>query len=238
MDQLRVADAIDEIFTLLRRANKYIDETQPWVLGRDPAGKERLDAVLYNLVETIRFAATLLSPYLPDCAEAIFKQLNLEPSDWDSLASFGLVKPGHVVGKAEILFARLDMNKKLEEIEARYAEPKEAVEDVPPVTIDEFSKVRMTVCRVLDCEKVKKSDKLLRFTLDDGSGTPRQILSGIAKYYEPDTLIGKTVLACTNLPPRKMMGMESNGMLLSAEKGDSLRLLILPDDIPLGATIC
>lgn len=239
MDGLRVADAIDEIFALLRRANKYIDETQPWVLGRDPANKERLDNVLYNLLETIRFAAVMLTPFLPDTGKAIFAQLGIEPSDWDSLEKFGVLENGHTVGKAEILFARIDAKKKLEEIEAKKAAAETpAKPEVPSVTIDEFSKVQMTVCRVLECEKVKKSEKLLKFKLDDGSGTPRQILSGIAKYYEPETLIGKTVLACTNLPPRKMMGQESNGMLLSAEKGDELHLVILPDDTPVGSTIC
>jgi methionyl-tRNA synthetase len=239
MDELRVADAIDEIFALLRRANKYIDETQPWVLGRDEANHARLDTVLYNLLETIRFAATMLTPFLPDCGAEIFKQLNIAPSDWDSLASFGALPAGHTVGQASILFARIDAKKKLAEIEEKNAQPaEEPAEEIPTVTIDEFSKVRMTVCRVLECENVKKSEKLLKFKLDDGSGTPRQILSGIAKYYKPEELIGKTVLACTNLPPRKMMGQESNGMLLSAEKDGALNLVILPDGTPIGSTIC
>ena len=239
MEGLHVADAIDEIFALLRRANKYIDETQPWVLGKDPEQKERLDTVLYNLLETIRFCATLLKPYLPETADKIFAQLAIEPTDWESLTQFGLLPAGHTVGKAEILFARLDMKKKLEEIEAfNEAKNAPAVPAVPPVTIDEFAKVQMTVCKVLSCESVKKSEKLLKFTLDDGSGVTRQILSGIAKYYKPEELIGKTVLACTNLPPRKMMGQESNGMLLSAEKDGKLNLIMLDDAIPAGALIC
>ena len=239
MEGLHVADAIDEIFALLRRANKYIDETQPWVLGKDPAQKERLDTVLYNLLETIRFCATLLKPYLPETADKIFAQLAITPSDWDSLAQFGALPAGHTVGKAEILFARLDMKKKLEEIDAfNEAKNAPAAPAVPPVTIDEFAKVQMTVCKVLHCEAVKKSEKLLKFTLDDGSGAPRQILSGIAKYYKPEELIGKTVLACTNLPPRKMMGQESNGMLLSAEKDGKLNLVMLDDAIPAGALLC
>ena len=238
MNELRVADAIDEIFTLLRRANKYIDETQPWVLGRDEANKARLGTVLYNLLETIRFAATLLTPFLPDTGRKIFEQLAIEPCSFDSLSSFGALPAGHTIGKAEILFARIDMKKALAEIEAKNAPAAEPEPEIPTVTIDEFSKVRMTVCRVLTCENVKKSEKLLKFTLDDGSGKPRQILSGIAKYYKPEELVGKTVLACTNLPPRKMMGQESNGMLLSAEKGDELHLVILPDDTPVGSTLC
>jgi methionyl-tRNA synthetase len=237
MDELRVADAIDEIFTLLRRANKYVDETQPWVLGKDPAQKERLDTVLYNLLETVRFGATLLSAFLPETAEKIFTQLNIAPTDWESLETFGGLPAGHQIGKPEILFARLDMEKKMEEIHQKN-EPKPQVPEVPPVTIDEFAKVRMTVCKVLNCENVKKSDKLLKFTLDDGSGKERTILSGIAKFYKPEELIGKTVVACTNLPPRKMMGQESNGMLLSAEKDGVLNLMMLDDSVPAGSVIC
>lgn len=238
MKGLRVADAIDEIFTLLRRANKYIDETQPWILGKSPENKARLDTVLYNLLEVIRFAATLLFPFLPETSERIFKQLNLTPGGWESLESFGQIPAGHVVGTPEILFARIDMEKKLQEIEAHFAPKVPEAPPAEPVTIDEFAKVRMTVCKVLSCEAVKKSDKLLRFTLDDGSGKPRQILSGIAQFYAPETLVGKTVLACTNLPPRKMMGQESNGMLLSAERDGELHLLMLDDAIPAGYTIC
>ena len=241
MDSLRVADSIDEILTLLRRANKYIDETQPWVLGKDPEKKARLDTVLYNLVETIRFAATLLGPYLPETSEKIFHQLGIEPSDWDSLESFGALPAGHTLGKAEILFARLDMQKKMDEINAINA-AKNAPKTppvLPDVTIDDFAKNDMRVCKVLACENVKKSDKLLKFSLDDGSGTPRQILSGIAKFYKPEELVGKTVVAILNLPPRKMMGQESNGMLISAEDTDgNVHLLTLPDDIPAGSRLC
>ena len=186
MEGLHVADAIDEIFTLLRRANKYIDETQPWILGKNPEQKERLDTVLYNLLETIRFCATLLQPYLPETADKIFAQLAIAPSDWDSLQQFGLLPVGHVIGKAEILFARLDVSKKMEEIEAFHTEKDTpSVPTVPPVTIDEFAKVQMTVCKVLRCESVKKSEKLLKFTLDDGSGTPRQILSVLQNIINP-----------------------------------------------------
>ena len=239
MEGLHVADAIDEIFALLRRANKYIDETQPWVLGKSEESHGRLDTVLYNLLETIRFAATLITPFLPETGEKIFKQLGIAPSDWESLASFGALSAGHTVGEPEILFARLDAKKKIEEVDAYYEEKnKPAVPEVPPVTFDEFCKVRMTVCKVLECENVKKSDKLLKFKLDDGSGTPRQILSGIAKYYKPEELVGKTVAAVTNLPPRKMMGQESNGMLLSAEKDGNLNLIMLDDAIPAGAVLC
>ncbi|MGX8698718.1 MAG: methionine--tRNA ligase [bacterium] len=242
MATLHVADAMDEIFTLLRRANKYVDETQPWVLGRDPEKKARLETVLYNLCETIRIAGTLLTPFLPDTGAKIMAQLALAPSDWESLSHFGAIEDGHTVGTPEILFQRLDIPKRLAEVEQFYAEkyaPRVEAEPVlPEVTIDEFAKCDMRVCKVLTCEKVKKSEKLLKFTLDDGSGKPRQILSGIAKFYQPEELVGKTVVAILNLPARKMMGQESCGMLLSAVReekdGEKLHLLMLDDSIPAG----
>ena len=245
MDGLHVADAIDEIFVLLRRANKYIDETTPWVLAKDSAKADRLGTVLYNLLEAIRFAAIMLEAYLPETAEKILKQLNVENAGVESLAEFGGMPVGGNVGTAEILFSRIDAKKKLEEIEAAKAAKEAPAEpETEPVTFkenidfDAFEKVDMTVVKVLECEKVKKSKKLLRFTLDDGSGTPRQILSGIAAYYQPEELVGKTLVACTNLAPRKMMGLESCGMLLSAEKDDKLNLLMLDDAIPAGAKLC
>lgn len=248
MDGLHVADAIDEIFVLLRRANKYIDETTPWVLAKDSAKADRLGTVLYNLLEAIRFAAIMLEAYLPDTANKILKQLNVENAGVESLAEFGGMPVGGNVGTAEILFSRIDAKKKLEEIEAakaaKAAKEAPAEPETEPVTFkenidfDAFEKVDMTVVKVLECEKVKKSKKLLRFTLDDGSGTPRQILSGIAAYYQPEELVGKTLVACTNLAPRKMMGLESCGMLLSAEKDDKLNLLMLDDAIPAGAKLC
>ncbi len=250
MDQLRVADAIDEIFVLLRRANKYIDETMPWALAKSEESKPRLGTVLYNLLEAIRFAAISLKPYLPDTADRILKQLNVENGGLESLTSFGALAPGGKVGPGEILFARLDPVKKMEEInaynEAKAREKLPALEIEPytqeKVDFDTFCKSDFRAVKVKDCVNVKKSDKLLQFTLDDGSGTDRQILSGIAKYYKPEDLIGKTLVAITNLPPRKMMGKESNGMLLSAvhtEKGEEkLNLIILDDAIPAGAKLC
>ena len=250
MDQLRVADAIDEIFTLLRRANKYIDETTPWVLAKDESNHARLDTVLYNLLETIRFAAALLHPFLPDTAERICKQLNIALPDWDSLSAFGGLEAGHRLGEGEILFARIDIPKKMEEINKLLAEKAKAAlpalelepQSGEKVDFDTFCKSDFRAVKVKACEAVKKSDKLLRFTLDDGTGTDRQILSGIHKFYEPEQLVGKTLLAIVNLPPRKMMGLESCGMLLSAvhkEKGEEkLRLIMLDDAIPAGAKLC
>ena len=215
------------------------------MLGRDPANKARLDTVLYNLIETIRFAATLLKPFMPETSDRIFSQLAIEPTDWETLSEFGYLKAGHVVGSPEILFARIDAEKKLAEIAAA-REAKETAEDaagdepesLPEIAFDDFAKVEMTVCKVISCENVKKSKKLLKFSLDDGSGKPRQILSGIAQYYTPDELVGKTLVACTNLAPRKMMGEESCGMLLSAEKDGKLNLVMLDDAIPAGARLC
>ena len=242
MSDLHVADAIDEVFTLLRRSNKYIDETMPWALAKDEAKKGRLGTVLYNLLESIRFAATMLRPYLPDTADKIFAQLGTEDKGVESLQSFGGMTAGAPVGESSILFERIDIPKKLAEIEeekkAQQQAEKPAVTFLPDIPFDDFCKVDMTVCKVLACENVKKSEKLLKFQLDDGSGTPRQILSGIAKYYKAEELVGKTVVAVTNLPPRKMMGQESNGMLLSAEKDGKLNLLMLDDAIEAGSKLC
>lgn len=250
MGELKVADAIDEIFTLLRRANKYIDETTPWALAKSEESRARLGTVLYNLLESIRFAAIALEPYLPETSARILTQLNAENGGLESLESFGGLKAGDHVGTAEILFARLDPAEKLAEIDAFNAakarEKLPAIEIEPyeteNVDFDTFCKSDLRAVKVKDCVPVKKSDKLLQFTLDDGTGTDRQILSGIAKYYKPEELIGKTLVAIVNLPPRKMMGRESCGMLLSAvhtEKGEEkLNLVMVSDAIPAGAKLC
>ena len=250
MNELKVADAIDEIFVLLRRANKYIDETAPWALAKNEESKPRLGTVLYNLLEAIRFAAISLKPFLPETADKILAQIHGVDGGLESLTSFGVLEPGAQVGPGEILFARLDPAQKLAEIDA-FNEAK-AKEKLPPIEIepyaeenvdfDTFCKSDFRAVKVKDCVPVKKSDKLLQFTLDDGTGTDRQILSGIAKWYKPEDLIGKTLVAITNLPPRKMMGRESCGMLLSAvhtEKGEEkLDLIMIDDVIPAGAKLC
>ncbi|PKM72317.1 MAG: methionine--tRNA ligase [Firmicutes bacterium HGW-Firmicutes-16] len=233
--------ALIETFKVISRANKYIDETAPWVLAKDEANKARLASVMYNLLETIRITTTLLQPVMPSSCEKAFAQIGAVEKDkaWDNANIFGVLSANVTVQKGETLFPRIDLEKELaylDELLGGKTEPE--IPEVPTVTIDEFAKVRMTVCKVLECENVKKSDKLLRFKLDDGSGTPRQIFSGIAKFYKPEELVGKTVVACTNLPPRKMMGDESNGMLLSAEKDGALNLLMLDDTVPAGSTIC
>lgn len=250
MDELKVADAIDEVFALLRRANKYIDETMPWALAKDESKQERLGTVLYNLLESIRFAAVMIQPYLPETSERMLQQLNVPNGGVESLNSFDGMPVGGTLGQAEILFNRIDKEKKLAEIEAWQAEQAKAALpalEVEPlsaeqVDFDTFCKNDLRAVKVVNCENVKKSNKLLKFTLDDGTGTPRQILSGIAQYYKPEELIGKTLVAIVNLPPRKMMGQESQGMLISAvhtEKGEEkLNLLMVSDAIPAGAKLC
>jgi len=246
MNNLRVADAIDEIFTLLRRANKYIDETQPWILGRDSSHKARLDTVLYNLLEVIRFSATLLSPFLPGTAKRIFDQLGIEPSTWESLESFGGLKPGHRVSQPEILFARIDMKQKLEELEAK-AKAAEAKAEAkageaagepraPEISIDEFAKTELRVAKILSAEPVPKSDKLLKLKVEMG-GETRQVVSGISKWYKPEDLTGKKVILVANLAPAKLRGEISEGMILAADVGDTARVIFVDDEVPTGAKI-
>ena len=245
MDKFQLQNGLAETFRLISRANKYIDETAPWVLAKDENKKARLARVMYNLLEACRMAGVLLLPFMPESCEKLFAQIGApaQVQTWESAASWGQLPVGTTVTKGDALFPRIDVQKELDvlaELTAKAKQPQEAPlpEPLPPVSFDEFCKVEMTVCKVLSCENVKKSDKLLKFSLDDGSGTPRQILSGIAKYYKAEELVGKTVVAVTNLPPRKMMGQESNGMLLSAERGDELKLLMLPDDVKAGSRLC
>ncbi len=240
MDTFAPQTALAEVFRLISRANKYIDETAPWVLAKDEANRARLAGVMYHLLEAIRVSAILLTPFMPESCSKIFAQIGAEGETvtWEAAARFGALPVGASVTKGETLFPRIDVSKELEELEKLEQKADPAAPVPAPVTIDEFAKMKMTVCKVLTCENVKKSEKLLKFTLDDGSGTPRQILSGIAKYYRAEDLVGKTLVAVTNLPPRKMMGQESNGMILSAEKDGKLNLLILDDAIPAGAELC
>ncbi len=242
MEHYAFQNALSEVFAVISRANKYIDETAPWVLAKDEAQKPRLARVMYNLLETVRICGGLLQPFMPDTAAEIMKRIGAEACDWDSLCTYGVLSREAQVVSGAPLFPRIDAEKELAALEELTAKAKEPAEDplpepLPPVSFDEFCKVEMTVVKVLTCEKVKKSEKLLKFTLNDGTGTPRQILSGIAKYYQPEELLGKTLVAVTNLPPRKMMGQESCGMLLSAERGDKLNLVMLDDNIPAGSRL-
>ena len=242
MEHYAFQNALSEVFAVISRANKYIDENAPWVLAKDESKKARLARVMYNLLETVRVCGGLLQPFMPATSEEIMKRIGAAQYDWDSLTKYGTLPAEAQVTAGPALFPRIDAEKELAELESltvQKEEPEEAPlpEPLPPVSFDEFCKVEMTVVKVLTCEKVKKSEKLLKFTLNDGTSEPRQILSGIAKYYQPEELIGKTLVAVTNLPPRKMMGQESCGMLLSAERGDKLNLVMLDDSVPAGARL-
>ena len=246
MDKFQLQNGLAEVLGLVSAANKYIDETAPWLLAKSEDEHPRLARVMYNLLEACRIAAVLLTPFMPETCEKIFTQLGAPAGarTWDSAAVWGGMPADTRVVRGEVLFPRIDLKKELEELEKMSetaAEP-EYEPILPNVSIDEFAKCDMRVCKVLTCEAVKKSDKLLKFTLDDGSGTPRQILSGIHKFYEPEQLVGKTVVAILNLPARRMMGLESNGMLLSAareENGEEkLHLLMLDDCVPAGYRLC
>lgn len=240
MERLRVADAMDAIWKIVNRSNKYIDETAPWVLAKTEEGKESLKTVMYHLAESIRFIASLLSSFMPDTADAIAKQIGAKELSWESLSEFGATKAGTAVAVPQPLFARLDPEKKLAELEAELAQPKEEQIPIAPfkenVEFSDFEKLDIRVGKVVVCEKVPKSPKLLRFELETGSER-RQILSGIAKYYNPEDLIGKNVLFIANFPPRKMMGLESNGMILSAEHDGKLVLTSTLEEIQSGACI-
>ncbi|WP_295587575.1 methionine--tRNA ligase [uncultured Oscillibacter sp.] len=254
MESFAPHKALDEIFKVIQRANKYIDECAPWVLAKDmEANGARLAHVLYNLLETARICGILLSPFMPESCEKLFAQIGADETvrTWDSAAAWGSLSETATVTKGENLFPRIDMDKALAELEeleaaARKAAAGNTVEVEPQLTekvdFDTFCKNDFRAVKVKACEAVKKSDKLLKFTLDDGTGTDRQILSGVHKFYEPEQLVGKTLVAIVNLPPRKMMGLESNGMLISAvhkENGEEkLHLIMVDDSIPAGAKLC
>ena len=246
MEKYAFQNALAEVFKVISRANKYIDENAPWVLAKTEDSKPRLAKVLYNLLETIRVCGGLLKPFMPDTAAEIARRLGDARTDWDSLTGFGILPADVATVAGPALFPRIDVEKELAALEELNKPPVPALQIEPyseeKVDFDTFCKSDLRAVKVKDCQPVKKSDKLLCFTLDDGTGTDRQILSGIAKYYKPEELVGKTLVAITNLPPRKMMGKESSGMLLSAihtEKGEEkLNLVMVSDAIPAGAKLC
>ena len=246
MEKYAFQNALAEVFKVISRANKYIDENAPWVLAKSEDSKPRLAKVLYNLLETIRVCGGLLKPFMPDTAAEIARRLGDARTDWDSLTGFGVLPADVATVAGPALFPRIDVEKELAALEELNKPPVPALQIEPyseeKVDFDTFCKSDLRAVKVKDCQPVKKSDKLLCFTLDDGTGTDRQILSGIAKYYKPEELVGKTLVAITNLPPRKMMGKESSGMLLSAihtEKGEEkLNLVMVSDAIPAGAKLC
>ncbi|MBR6793472.1 MAG: methionine--tRNA ligase, partial [Clostridia bacterium] len=246
MDAMHIADAIDDIFTLLRRANKYVDETEPWILGKPEGDHERLATVLYNLLECIRIGAALLKPFMPETAEKIFAQIGCGDQTLEDAKEFGKLTIGGHVGKPEILFARIDIPKKLEEIkaanaakaekEAKKEKKEEKPEGLAIISIDDFAKVALRVAEIKTCEPLPKSDKLLVMTVDNGKGT-KQVLSGIAQYYTPDQLIGKKVVLVDNLAPAKLRGTLSEGMLLAADSKDGVKVIFLDESLENGAVI-
>ena len=248
MDAFQLHVGLEEVFRLVQRANKYIDETAPWKLAKEESKQARLASVMYNLLEALRVSLIMLTPFMPESCGKAFAQIGAsgETVSWDKAGEYGVLPAEVSVHKGETLFPRIDADKMLAELEEAEKKAKgpqvKRVPVLPEVTIDEFAKCDMRVCKVLACEAVKKSEKLLKFQLDDGSGTPRQILSGIHRFYEPEQLVGKTVVAILNLPPRKMMGQMSNGMLLSAVREvdgkEELHLLMLDDSVPAGAQLC
>ena len=253
MEKFQFQNALEEVFKVIERANKYIDETAPWALGKDETKRIRLATVLYNLLETVRICTTLLTPFTPDSCEKIFEKIGLNCQacrSWEKANVWGTLCADVTVSKGENLFPRIDAEKALAELEAlQEAQRKAALPaiELEPyveenVDFDTFLKSDFRAVKIKNCETVKKSDKLLKFTLDDGSGVDRTILSGIRQYYAPEDLIGKTAIAILNLPPRKMMGIPSCGMLISAvhkEKGEEkLHLMLIDDSVPAGAKLC
>ena len=247
MQDYHIADALAEIFGMLRRANKYIDETMPWALAKDESKKERLGTVLYNLLETIRSAAVLLTPFIPETAEKIFSILATDKTDYATTDAFGALESGKPLGEGMTLFARIDEAKFLadREAEIRAAAEKEAKKEAAmeddgehpdEISIDQFFGVELRAARILACEKLPKAKKLLRLEVDLGY-EKRQIVSGIAKDYTPEELIGKKVVIVANLAPAKLCGVESNGMLLAASGEDRIRVVFLDDETPIGARV-
>lgn len=249
MDKTQINNALAEIFKVVSRANKYIDETAPWVLGKDESKKARLATVLYNLLETIRIVSTLLSCFMPTTMPKVWEQIGAAESDitYENAGKFGVLPADVTVHRGEIIFPRIDVNKEIEELNkiiGSNAEPEEKADDgfepapiADEITIDDFAKVDLRVALVKGCEKVKKSKKLLCLQLDDGFGG-RQVVSGIAAWYKPEDLIGKKVVIVANLKPVKLCGVESNGMICAADTPDGAASVIFPDqDLPCGAKL-
>ena len=246
IDNLRIPEALENVFELIGRANKYIDETTPWILAKDEEKKERLGTVLYNLAESLRFASVLLSSFLPSTSEKINAQLNITTTTWDSLSGFDGTTPGTEVKKGEALFPRIDVAKTLEELEAmRLAQleankPKEEYKMQPikeEITIEDFEKIDLRVVKVLECEPVKKAKKLLKLKVHL-NGEERQVISGIAMHYKPEELVGKYVVLVANLKPVTLRGELSQGMILAAATDDdSVLKLVNPGELPTGSVV-
>ena len=240
MNELKVQEAITEIWNLVRRSNKYIDETMPWALAKDENMKDRLDTVLYNLLEAIRMIAVMILPIMPETAEKIFEQINSDKKDLNSINEFGGYVSGTKVGAAKPLFERIDETKKMEEIESMNKKEVESVdkeeEKTNLITIDELDKVKLNVGKILEAKRVEGANKLYCLSVDLGSET-RTIVSGLVPYYKEEELVGKNVVVVTNLKPAKLRGIESNGMLLAAGDGDVVKLITVDGEVPIGSSI-
>lgn len=244
LDTYKVSDALSEIFDLAKRCNKYIDETMPWALAKDEEKKARLGTVLYNLLEGIRFIAVLLKPFMPDTSDKILEQIGTDVNTLESLSEFGATKEGSKVGTATPLFSRLDVEKTLAEIEASLPAVEEEKEEeakeiigLAEIQYDDFAKVELRVCKVIDCQPIKKAKKLLQLTLDDGTKEPRTVASGIAKWYKPEDLIGKSVIVVANLAPRTLCGVESHGMILAGEITEEDIKVAFVEGLPAGTQL-
>ena len=246
MDSFHLADACTDIFTMLRRANKYIDETTPWTLAKSEETMPRLRTVIYNLLETIRIGAVLLTSLLPQTADSIFRQLGTDVTAFDSVSAFGALASGKPVGEAAVLFQRIDEEALIAEWQAKQEEARKAAEAAQPKTIekpegiaqigiDDFMKIELRTAQITACERVPKAKKLLKLQVDLGYET-RQVVSGIAKFYEPEALIGKKIILVANLKPAVLCGIESNGMILASGE-DEVRVVFLADDTPLGERV-
>ena len=253
MSKTEIKNALEIIFRTVDRANKYIDETEPWKLGKSEESKPRLATVLYNLLDAIRIISGLLSPFMPSTMPKVWEQIGATPENvtYDNLSVFGVLPANVTVHKGEILFPRIDVEKEIEELNniinenmkkaqenlSESEKTAESIELAPEITIDDFAKIEIRVAKVISCEKVKKSKKLLCLQLDDGMGG-RQVVSGIAQYYKPEDLIGKKIQLIANLKPAKLCGIESNGMICAADLADGgCKVIFVDDDIPVGAKI-
>ena len=243
IDSYHIADAVEAVINLAKRCNKYIDETAPWALAKDEAQKERLGTVLYNLLEGIRFISVLISPFMPETGKAIQAQIGTTLDTYESLESFGGMIDGNSVGTATPLFQRIDAEKMLADIEEKQkaAQAKEKafseIEGIAKIGIEDFMKVDLRVAKIKDCEPVKKAKKLLKLTLDDGTGKDRTVASGIAKWYKPEDLIGKSVIVVSNLKPAVLCGVESQGMILAADCSEDDVKVIFVDGVPAGSKV-
>ena len=241
LDKLNFSIGLTEIWKFVSRTNKYIDETAPWALAKDESKRARLAEVMYNLCESIRIISVLIAPFMPDTCTEIRRQLGLEGGfEWDECKEFGK-NATYTVCKGDIIFPRIDLEKELAELEATHAEPvnplKAEIEGVAKIGIDDFAKVDLRVAKVVECVPVKKAKKLLQLTLDDGTGSPRTVASGIAKWYKPEDIIGKSVILVSNLKPAVLCGVESCGMILAADAGEDEVKVIFVEGIPAGSNV-